>query len=215
MKIAVLCSGRGTNLNALIEGAGRYQVELVISNRPDAGGLEIARKHKVPSRCINHKTFPSREAFEKVLLAELANFDIELIVLAGFMRILTNTFIDCWLGRMINIHPSLLPKYPGLHPHRRALAAKDKHHGTTLHYVIPELDAGPAITQLSLPILPNESEHSLIQRILVIEHRAVVQVVNAIVGGKISFNAGVAYCEGEPLPPTGLSSQALGKVTPT
>jgi len=174
-KTAVLISGRGSNMSALIEAAkdADYpaQISLVISNRPTAKGLEIARSEGITAIAIDHTEFETREAFEDELHKTLVEHDIEIIACAGFMRKLTASFTRKWEGRMINIHPSLLPKYKGLNTHQRALDAGDKEHGCTVHFVTAELDSGPNIMQASVPVMPGDTPDDLAARILVQEHR--------------------------------------------
>ena len=208
-KVAVLFSGRGTNLAALLDQQGLYQISVAISNRPRAGGLQIAKDQGVPVACIDHQAFPGRAEFEAALLEEFDAYTVDLIVLAGFMRILTNFFIDRWLGRLINLHPSLLPKYPGLKPHQQALASKDDRHGTTVHYVTSDLDAGPVIAQSSVPILPNDDVESLQMRTLKVEHLLLPKVVNGCALGYFSYTNHQAYYQGELLPKTGLAPEML------
>ncbi len=174
-RVAVLISGRGSNMNALIEAAkdADYpaQISLVISNRPAARGLDVARSENIAAVAIDHAGFESREDFEQELHKTLLDHDIEIIACAGFMRKLTASFTRKWEGRMINIHPSLLPKYKGLNTHQRALDAGDKEHGCTVHYVTAELDSGPNIMQATVPVLPGDMPDDLAARILVQEHR--------------------------------------------
>lgn len=174
-RVAVLISGRGSNMMALI-GAARdpdypAEITLVISNRPDAGGLANARAAGIATTVVDHKTFPDRASFDAALQAELTRACIELVCLAGFMRVFTAGFVETWHGRMLNIHPSLLPAFKGLRPHAQALAARVREHGCTVHFVVPELDGGPAIAQARVPVLPGDDEASLAVRVLVAEHR--------------------------------------------
>jgi phosphoribosylglycinamide formyltransferase-1 len=169
---AILISGRGSNMRALIEAKqSAYKIALVISNRPDAAGLEIARALGVEALAIDHKPFgKDREAFERDVNAVLRAHGIELIALAGFMRVLTPFFVNAWAGRLVNIHPSLLPKFPGVHTHARALEAGDAEHGCTVHLVTEEVDAGRILGQARLPILASDTPETLAGRILPLEH---------------------------------------------
>ena len=170
IKTAVLISGRGTKMNALIEAAKSpdypAEIVLVISNRPDALGLETAQKHGVKAVSIDHKRFDTREDFEAQLHETLTQDGIELICCAGFMRVLTSSFVDKWPNKLLNIHPSLLPKYKGLHTHRRAIEAGDTHHGCTVHWVTSELDSGDIVMQDTIKIEADDTETSLSQRLL-------------------------------------------------
>ena len=173
-RVAVLISGRGSNMVSLIEAVSApgfpAEIALVLSNRPDAAGLERAQAAGIATAIIDHKTHPTRESFEQAMDAALAAHGIEFICLAGFMRVLTDWFVERWAGRMINIHPSLLPLFRGVHTHRRALEEGVLIHGCTVHFVVPELDAGPIIAQAAVPVIPGDTEESLAARILVQEH---------------------------------------------
>lgn len=169
---AILISGRGSNMAALIEAKqDAYKVVLVISNRPDAEGLNIARAAGVEAIAIDHKPFgKDREAFEREMDAALRARDIEIVALAGFMRVLTPFFVRAWAGRLVNIHPSLLPKYPGVDTHARALAAGDSEHGCSVHLVVEEVDAGEILGQAALRIQPGDTPETLAARVLELEH---------------------------------------------
>jgi phosphoribosylglycinamide formyltransferase 1 len=173
-KIAVLLSGRGSNLAALLEAQGNgapYRIALVGSNQPDAPGLAIAQAAAIPVFALDHRPFGrNRQAFEAALDALIAPHDIALIALAGFMRVLTPYFVDRWAGRLINIHPSLLPAFPGRDTHQRALAAGLKLHGCTVHYVTAGVDEGPIIAQAAVPVLPDDNADTLGARVLKAEH---------------------------------------------
>lgn len=166
-------------------------IACVISNRPDAKGLALAEAEHVPAITINHQDFSSREAFEEAVDATLKAHQVELVVLAGFMRILTPHFITRWEGRLINIHPSLLPSYRGLHTHERALADGVKLHGCTVHFVVPELDAGPIIAQAALAVRPDDNAETLAARLLAVENRLYPQIVSAMGAGLIRLKAGL------------------------
>jgi formyltetrahydrofolate-dependent phosphoribosylglycinamide formyltransferase len=172
-RVAVLISGRGSNLQALLDAEqDAYQIVLVVSNVPDAAGLERARRAGVEAIALDHKAYgKNREAFERDLDALLVERDIEIVALAGFMRVLTPFFVRAWAGRLVNIHPSLLPKYPGVNTHARALEAGDAEHGCTVHLVVEEVDSGEILGQARMPILPNDTADSLAERVLALEHK--------------------------------------------
>jgi formyltetrahydrofolate-dependent phosphoribosylglycinamide formyltransferase len=174
-RVAVLISGRGSNLQALLDNQGAdagYEIVVVGSNVPDAYGLERARAAGVEALAIDHKNYKKdREAFERALDADLRKRGVEIVALAGFMRVLTPFFVRAWSGRMINIHPSLLPKYPGLHTHQRAIEAGDAEAGCTVHLVTEGVDEGPLLGQARVPILPGDTPDALAARILVEEHK--------------------------------------------
>ena len=174
-RVGILISGRGSNMRAIVEVARdpSYPCEIVcvVSNRPDAGGLEYARSQNITAQAIDHKNYKSREEFDSALNDYLQSQNLDIIVCAGFMRIMTSVLIAPWEGRMINIHPSLLPLYKGLHTHQRAIAAGDKKHGCTVHYVTAELDDGPIIAQAHVPILKGDTPDDLAARVLIEEHK--------------------------------------------
>ena len=180
-RTAILISGRGSNMMALVEAARdpAYPAEIVcvLSNRADAKGLDFAAANGIAARVIDHKAFASREAFEAALDDELRAMNVEIIALAGFMRVLTAGFIARWEGRMINIHPSLLPAYKGLHTHERALADGAKTHGCSVHLVTPELDGGPVLLQAEVPVLADDTPDTLAARVLRQEHRIYPQAL--------------------------------------
>ncbi len=173
--IVILISGRGSNMEALIAArdAGNLPVNIaaVISNRPDAAGLATAAKAGIATRHLDHKAFAGREAFDAALAECIDGYAPDLVVLAGFMRILTPDFVQRFQGRMLNIHPSLLPKYPGLHTHQRALDAGDAEAGCSVHEVTADLDAGPILGQARVPVLPGDTAETLAARVLTQEHR--------------------------------------------
>ncbi|WP_339680487.1 phosphoribosylglycinamide formyltransferase [uncultured Hyphomonas sp.] len=176
LRLAILISGRGSNMEAILDAAQdpAYPAKpvLVLSNRPDAKGLETAARAGIPTAAIDHTTFgKDREAFERAMQDQLKEADVEIIALAGFMRVLTPWFVNKWQGRMVNIHPSLLPKYKGLDTHQRALDAGDTEAGCTVHWVSPGVDDGEIIQQASLPILPGDTADSLAARLLPVEHQ--------------------------------------------
>ena len=206
-RIVVLISGSGSNLQAIIDATQApnfgAKVVAVISNCPGVKGLQRAERHGIDARLLNHKDFASRDAFDAELQAIIDGYQPDLVVLAGFMRILTDEFVQHYEGRMLNIHPSLLPKYPGLHTHRRALEAKDAYHGATVHFVTVELDGGPAIIQARIPILPDDTEQSLADRLLEKEHEIYPQAVQWAVSGRVVLQDGQAWLDGAPLPAGG------------
>jgi phosphoribosylglycinamide formyltransferase 1 len=194
-RVAVLISGRGSNMTALIEAAKAQdypaEIVLVISNRPDASGLVRARAAGIATALIDHKPFGNdRAGFDRALDAELQKHRIELVCLAGFMRLLTPWFVARWSGRLINIHPALLPQFTGLRTHRRALEAGVKQHGATVHFVVPETDAGPIIAQDSVPVLPDDTEETLAARVLEVEHRIYPKALRLVAEGRAQFVAG-------------------------
>lgn len=168
MSVVVLISGRGSNLQAILDAG--IAVSAVISNVAGAGGLEIAARRGVPGLVVKHGDYPTREAFEAALAAEIERFSPQLVAYAGFMRIVTAGFVACFAGRMLNVHPSLLPAFTGLHTHERALAAGVKLHGCSVHFVTAELDAGPIVIQAAVPVLPGDDAGKLAARVLVQEH---------------------------------------------
>jgi phosphoribosylglycinamide formyltransferase-1 len=180
-RTAVLISGRGSNMMALVAAARDTdfpaEIACIVSNRPDAKGLDYAMANGIAARVIDHKAFATREAFESALDAYLRAMNVEIIALAGFMRVLTAGFIAGWQGRMINIHPSLLPAYKGLHTHERALADGAKVHGCSVHLVTPELDGGPVLLQAEVPVLDGDTPESLAARVLTEEHKIYPQAL--------------------------------------
>jgi phosphoribosylglycinamide formyltransferase 1 len=193
-RVAVLISGRGSNMQALVEAARApdypAEVVLVLSNKVDAAGLTWARAQGLPTAAIDHKAFPSREAFDHAIDAALRAATVDYVALAGFMRIQSTGFVEKWLGRQINIHPSLLPLFPGLHPQRQALEAGVRLSGATVHFVTPVLDSGPIIAQGAVPVLPGDSEDDLAARILSVEHRLYPQALSLLVTGKARLEGG-------------------------
>jgi len=188
VRCAVLISGRGSNLKSLIEACAApdfpAEIVLVISNVPGAGGLAHAEAAKIPALTIDHKSFPSREAFEARVTEALTRSGVELVCLAGFMRLLTPSFVARWQGRLINIHPSLLPAYPGLDTHARAIADGAREAGCTVHHVVAEMDAGPIIVQARVPILPGDDPERLSARVLKEEHRIYPEALRIIAAEK-------------------------------
>ena len=191
--IVILISGTGSNMAAIVRAAQREgwrerlgaRVVAVISNRPDAKGLQTAREADIATAVVDHKGFDSREAFDDALRAEIDRHTPTLVVLAGFMRILTDAFVLRYAGRMVSIHPALLPAFPGLHTHRRALEKGVRVHGCTVHFVTPALDQGPIIAQAAVPVLDGDDEAALAARVLVQEHRIYPQVVRWLAEGRV------------------------------
>lgn len=195
-RVSVLVSGNGSNLQALINacrnGTTPAEIVQVISNRADAYGLTRAREAGIAAAFIDHRPFADRESFDTALAEKLGEVDADFVVLAGFMRILTPGFVNRFLGKLINIHPSLLPKYPGLDTHARALAAGDKEHGATVHFVTPTVDAGPAIVQGILNVQPDETLDQLKARVHTLEHRIYPQALTWLAQGTVRYDAGKA-----------------------
>jgi phosphoribosylglycinamide formyltransferase-1 len=191
-RVAVLISGRGSNMAALIEAAKAKdypaEIVLVVSNRADALGLVRAREAGVETVVVDSGAFgDDREAFERALDATLDAHRVELVCLAGFMRLFTPWFVTRWSGRMLNIHPALLPQFKGLHTHRRALEADVKRHGATVHFVSPEMDAGPIILQRSVPVMNGDTEATLAARVLEVEHRIYPEALRLVAEGRVKF----------------------------
>jgi phosphoribosylglycinamide formyltransferase 1 len=195
-RVAVLISGRGSNMAALVAAATApaypASVEVVISNRPEAPGLEYAAAAGVPTEVIDHRRFPDRERHEAAIHATLHARGIELVCLAGYMRVLTPFLVERWNSRMMNIHPSLLPAFPGLDTHARALAAGAKLHGCTVHLVTSEVDNGPILAQAAVPVLPGDSEGTLAARVLRQEHRVYVEALRRFALGDRGFGSWAA-----------------------
>ncbi len=188
-RVAILISGRGSNMMALIEAAKAQEypaeITLVVSNRPDAPGLTRAREQGVATAIVDHTAFgENRESFERALDGELQAHRIDLVCLAGFMRLLTPWFVARWSGRMLNIHPALLPQLKGLHTHRRALAAGLRQHGATVHFVVPATDSGPIVAQEVVPVREGDTEEALAARVLAVEHRIYPQALRALAEGR-------------------------------
>ncbi|MFI9652872.1 phosphoribosylglycinamide formyltransferase [Guyparkeria halopsychrophila] len=195
-RLVVLASGNGSNFQAIIDACenGRLDAEIVllVVNRPGAYALERARTHGIPSRLIDHKDFADRESFDAAMAEAIDAARPDWIVMAGFMRILTDDFVDRFQGRLINIHPSLLPKYPGMNTHARALETGDRVHGATVHFVTPTVDAGPPIVQGRLEIFDKDDVESLKQRIHGVEHRIYPLAIDWLVKGSIDFDRAAA-----------------------
>ena len=209
-RIVILISGRGSNmasiLDAVASGEMPVQIAAVLSNRPEATGLELARTRGIPVGSVDHRDYENREAFDRALAQRIDDFSPDLLVLAGFMRILSDTFVTHYAGRMINIHPSLLPLFPGLRTHRQALEAGVRVHGCTVHFVTPHLDHGPIIAQAVVPVVDGDDEASLAARVLVQEHRIYPAAVRWFVEGRLSIENGRVRLEGAQSVSAGLIS---------
>ena len=192
ISLVVLISGNGSNLQAIIdaiaEGRLDARIVAVISNRPDAFGLERASQAGITTAILDHKRFASRESYDEALAELIDGYRPDLLVLAGFMRILTPGFVNRYPNRMLNIHPSLLPKYQGLHTHRRALEAGDREHGVSVHLVTAELDGGPVVGQARCPIEPGDTEASLAAKVRVLEHRLYPEVIQAFADNRLTLD---------------------------
>jgi phosphoribosylglycinamide formyltransferase-1 len=203
LSLLVLISGRGSNLQALIADADHgapYRLDAVISDNPGAAGLEYAAAAGIATAILDKSAYPDRAAFDADLSDLIAGFDPGLIALAGFMRILGSDLVRRYQGRMINIHPSLLPRFPGLHTHRRALEAGDAEHGASVHFVTEELDGGPIILQARVPILPGDDAELLAERVLAAEHRIYPQAVRWFAEGRLRLHEDRALLDDNPLP---------------
>ena len=193
-RVAILISGRGANMGALIEAAKKpgypAEIALVLSNRPEAGGLKRAGAEGVATAVVDHTDLgKDREAFERTVQEHLETHRIEIVCLAGFMRLFTSSFVSRWSGGMINIHPSLLPLFKGLHTHERALEAGVKIHGATVHFVVPEVDSGPIIAQAAVPVLDDDTPDALAARVLAAELRVYPLALGLVAGGKSSLTS--------------------------
>ncbi|HVG50721.1 MAG TPA: phosphoribosylglycinamide formyltransferase [Xanthobacteraceae bacterium] len=212
-RVAILISGRGSNMVALIEAAkaADYPAEivLVISNRPDAGGLASAQAAGIATQTIDHKKFASREKYEQQLQHALEANRIDIICLAGFMRLLTPWLVSRWTNRMINIHPALLPSYKGLDTHARALADGVKIHGATVHFVVPEMDSGPIIVQGAIGVRDNDTPETLAARVIVVEHEIYATALKLVAAGKVSVVDGRCVIAGATEPKAPLISPAI------
>ena len=205
--VVVLLSGTGSNLQALIDSddvkASPANIRAVISNRADAYGLQRAKDAGIDTRVLDHKAFEGREAFDAALIEIIDTFNPHLVVLAGFMRILSADFVRHYQGRLLNIHPSLLPKYKGLHTHQRALEAQDREHGCSVHFVTEELDGGPLVVQAVIPVESEDTPSSLAQRVHAQEHRIYPLAVRWFAEGRLSLDEQGALLDGQLLPASG------------
>ena len=204
--IVVVISGSGSNLQALIDAsvASNFKISRVISNNPDAFGLERAARENIPTSVVNHRDYDSREEFDLALQKAIDESQPDLVVLAGFMRILGPQFVKAYAGRILNIHPSLLPKYPGINTHQRALDAKDKEHGVSIHFVTEELDGGPVIAQERVSVSKEDTADTLAERVLGKEHLLYPKVVSWFAAGRLGLAGNQAYLDGEALPHGGI-----------
>lgn len=203
-KLVILISGRGSNMEAIIRAQiPGAEVSAVIANRPDAEGLAFAVDQGIVTQVVDHKAYPSREAFDAALADAIDAHRPDLVVLAGFMRVLTDAFVTRYAGRLFNIHPSLLPSFPGLHTHRKALEAGVRVHGATVHFVTPTLDCGPVVIQATVPVLPGDDEAALARRVLEQEHRIYPQAVRWFVDGRLTLTDGRVLVQGERAQPGG------------
>jgi phosphoribosylglycinamide formyltransferase-1 len=200
---AVLISGGGTNLQSIIDASGRDEIAVdlavVVSNKPEANGLNRARKAEIPVECVANDDFADRPSFDQALIERIDLYSPDMILLAGFMRILTPQFVAHFEGRILNIHPSLLPAYSGLHTHQRAIDNKEEWHGCTVHFVTDQLDGGPPIIQGRVPVLPDDNADTLAARVLDVEHKIYPIAADLLAGGRVSCEYGVAYLDGKPM----------------
>jgi len=206
-KIAVLVSGNGSNLQAILDACQQGQINgsvaAVFSNKADAWGLERARMAGIPAHAIEAAQFSDREAFDRQLMLEIDAYGADLVVLAGYMRILSPAFVAHYHQRLLNIHPSLLPKYPGLHTHRKAIENGDNEHGTSVHFVTDELDGGPVILQATVPIFAGDTEDALNARVQQQEHAIYPLVVSWFIDGRLTMQDNAAWMDGQKLPAEG------------
>lgn len=203
LPIVVLVSGTGSNLRAIAgqvaNGTLPVEIRAVISDKPDAGGLAWAAAQGIATVALPPRDFPDRAAFDRALADAVARFEPGLVVLAGFMRILGDEFVDRFAGRLVNIHPSLLPKYRGLHTHRRALEAGDREHGASVHFVTRELDGGPVVVQSRVPVRDDDDESTLATRVLTEEHLIYPECIGWFAAGRLCMRDGAAYLDGRRL----------------
>lgn len=209
--IVVLISGSGSNLQAIIDACKAQQIDAtisgVISNKADAYGLTRAEEVGIANQVLSHKDYATRESYDLALIDAIEAYKPDLIVLAGFMRILTPAFVDNFSGKLLNIHPSLLPKYQGLHTHQRAIDAGDEEHGVSVHFVTEELDGGPVILQAKVPIFPEDNADDLAMRVHEQEHRIYPLVVKWFCQGRLKMVENLAYLDDQPLPESGYANE--------
>lgn len=209
--IVVLISGNGSNLQAIIDACKQKKINgtlrAVFSNKADAFGLERAREAGIAAHALSASQFASREAFDRELVQEIDAYAPDVVVLAGYMRILSPAFVARYAGRLLNIHPSLLPKYPGLNTHRQVLENGDAEHGTSVHFVTDELDGGPVILQAKVPVFEGDSEEDVTARVQAQEHAIYPLVVSWFVDGRLAMRDGTAWLDGSPLPPQGHAAE--------
>ena len=202
-RLAILISGGGTNLQAFIDavsnGSLAVEIAVVVSNRPDAFGLSRARDANIPTECVPNDDFSDRAAFDEALADTLCRYEPDLLILAGFMRILTSAFVKRFEGRILNIHPALLPKYPGLNTHRRAIEDGEQWHGSTVHFVTEELDAGPGILQGRVAVLTDDTESLLSARVQAVEHRIYPEAAALFATGRLESRDGQSWLDGSRL----------------
>ncbi len=202
LPIVVLISGGGTNLQSIIDAARAglpVDIRAVISNRADARGLERAQQAGIEIQVLDHREHPDRDSYDAALMASIDAYQPGLVVLAGFMRILTDAFVRHYTGRMLNIHPSLLPKFRGLHTHQRCIEAGEQEHGATVHFVTPELDSGPVVIQARVPVEPGDTPETLAARVLDQEHRIYPQAIRWFAEGRLALRDGIAHLDGKPV----------------
>ncbi|MCA6971120.1 phosphoribosylglycinamide formyltransferase [Pectobacterium carotovorum] len=209
--IVVLISGHGSNLQALIDacknGRLKGKIAAVFSNNAEAYGLERAQNADIPTCVLNPEDFADRAAFDAALANEIEQYDPALVILAGYMRILSPEFVAQFAGKMLNIHPSLLPKYPGLHTHRKALENGDREHGTSVHFVTDELDGGPLILQAKVPVFSDDTEESLSERVKTHEHTIYPMVINWFLNGRLVMRDNEAWLDSVRIPPQGYAAE--------
>jgi phosphoribosylglycinamide formyltransferase-1 len=200
LSLVALISGRGSNLRAIIEAADPLvAIRAVISNRPQAPGLAYAQQANIPTEVIDHKAYSSRQAFDMALQSKIDDYQPQLVILAGFMRILSPEFVAHYRGRLLNIHPSLLPAFKGLHTHRSVLESNVKEHGASVHFVTEDLDAGPVIIQARVPVLPDDDEERLAARVLQKEHCIYPQAIHWFATERLQLQGNLAMLDGKPI----------------
>jgi phosphoribosylglycinamide formyltransferase-1 len=213
LPIVVLISGGGSNLQAIIDAVSRDRlpvtIRAVISNRPGAQGLQRAERAGIPTEVVDHTAYPNRADYDAALMARIDHYAPRLVVLAGFMRLLTNDFVNHYQGRLLNIHPSLLPKFKGLHTHQRAIDDGEQEHGASVHFVTPELDGGPVILQARVPVKPGDSAEQLAARVLLQEHRIYPEAIRWFAEGRLQWRDQQIWLDDRPLrQPVQFDSQA-------
>lgn len=203
MRLAILISGNGTNLQAFIDAVSRgslaVHIAVVVSNRADAFGLARARDANIPTECVRNEDYPDRAAFDEALADTVCRYEPDLLILAGFMRVLTGAFVKRFEGRILNIHPALLPKYPGLNTHQRVIDAGERWHGSTVHFVTEALDAGPRILQARVPVLGDDTPSALSARVQAVEHRIYPEAAALFASGRLEFRNGATWLDGSKL----------------
>jgi len=207
-KIVILISGSGSNLQAFIDAVCDHSlpatIAVVISNKPSVKGLERAAQARIPTAVLDHKNFQDRDSFDSALITLIDSYKPDAVILAGFMRILGAEFVNHYLGKLFNIHPSLLPRHPGLHTHQRAIDAQDKEHGATVHFVVPELDAGPIIIQARVPVLEDDDADTLAKRVLIEEHQIYPLAIKWFCENRLALTNDGAILDGKLLPASGV-----------